>query len=156
MSTIQWPTHAEVPEYFGEVGSCQIRIKPPYQFYLYDTRDKVSSISLHALVAPSCQRVLDRVLEVYGEKEIDKLHLNRFFGSLVVRQMRGGSKPSMHSWGIALDFDATRNQLRWGRDKAAFARRVYDPWWEAWEAEGWVSLGRAKGYDWMHVQAARP
>jgi hypothetical protein len=67
--------------------------------------------------------------------------------------MRGGSQMSMHSWGIALDFDANRNQLRWSSAKAAFAQPEYDAWWAAWEREGWTSLGRTYDYDWMHVEA---
>jgi hypothetical protein len=47
------------------------------------------------------------------------------------------------------------NKLQWGRDRAAFASAEYDAWWRTWEAEGWVSLGRTRNYDWMHVQAAR-
>jgi hypothetical protein len=61
----------------------------------------------------------------------------------------------MHSWGIALDFDPDRNQLSWGKPKALFSGVGYLPFWQAWEAEGWVSLGRKRDFDWMHVQAAR-
>jgi hypothetical protein len=61
----------------------------------------------------------------------------------------------MHSWGIAIDYDPNRNKLRWGAEKAVFAREEYKPWWEFWEEEGWISLGRSRNFDWMHVQAAR-
>lgn len=27
--------------------------------------------------------------------------------------------------------------------------------WKCWEEEGWVSLGRQRNYDRMHVQAAK-
>lgn len=151
----RWPTQSGVPAFYGSVGKNQTLVEPPYTMYLYDTRQVVRHLSLHVKVADSAVRVLTKVKEVYGESKINELHLNRFFGSLNVRKMRGGSSWSMHSWGIAIDFDANRNQLRWGRDKAAFAKAEYDPWWQAWEAEGWVSLGREKNYDWMHVQAAR-
>ena len=50
--------------------------------------------------------------------------------------------------------DPENNRLRWRADKAALARPEYDKFWEIVEAEGWTSLGRAKGYDWMHFQAA--
>ena len=69
--------------------------------------------------------------------------------------MRGGTQYSMHSWGIAIDFDPERNQLNWGRDRARLAAADCVPFWDIWEAEGWVSLGRARNFDWMHVQAAR-
>ncbi|MCF8078467.1 MAG: hypothetical protein K9K88_04215 [Desulfobacterales bacterium] len=45
--------------------------------------------------------------------------------------------------------------LKWGRDRAHFARTEYDAWWRLWEEEGWVSLGRQRNFDWMHVQAAQ-
>ena len=72
-----------------------------------------------------------------------------------IRPIRGGTRRSAHSWGIAIDFDSDRNQLHWGRDKATFAKPEYDYWWKYWEEEGWVSLGRIRNFDWMHLQAAR-
>ena len=34
-------------------------------------------------------------------------------------------------------------------------QRAIERWWALWEEEGFVSLGRAGDFDWMHVQAAR-
>jgi len=61
----------------------------------------------------------------------------------------------MHSWGIAVDYDPVKNKLKWGRDKASLPKGEYDMWWKFWEEEGWVSLGRQRNFDWMHVQAAK-
>jgi hypothetical protein len=69
--------------------------------------------------------------------------------------MRGGNSYSMHSWGIAIDFDPERNRLNWNSGEARLAKPDCIPFWQAWEAEGWVSLGRTRDFDWMHVQAAR-
>ena len=67
----------------------------------------------------------------------------------------GGRAMSMHSWGIAIDFDPAHNRLRWGRDRARLAGPDYRAFLDIWEAEGWISLGRERNYDWMHIQAAR-
>ena len=149
-----WPRQQDCMKFYGPVGRSQVLYTPPYQFYLYDTTTPVRRISLHEKVVDSADRVLNQVLDRYGTDAISDLHLDRFFGSLNVRQMRGGSAWSMHSWGIALDFDANRNQLKWNSQRAAFAQPEYDDWWACWEAEGWTSLGRARDFDWMHVQAA--
>lgn len=70
--------------------------------------------------------------------------------------MRGGGKWSMHAWGIAIDYDPERNQLTWGRERAAFSRPEYAACGGvSGRKREWVSLGRSKNYDWMHVQAAR-
>lgn len=150
-----FPTQADVPKFYGPTGQNQTLYTPPYQLYLYDTKTKVQHISVHTKVSSSLDTILTEVKRVYSPAQIEKLHLNRFFGSLNVRKMRGGNSWSMHSWGIAIDWDASRNQLRWGRDKAAFAKFDYIEWWQIWESNGWVSLGRERNYDWMHVQAAR-
>ncbi len=91
----------------------------------------------------------------YGEAEIARLRLDVYGGCYNPRKKRGGSTWSTHAWAVALDFDPANNRLRWGRDKASFARPDYDAWWNIWENEGWVSLGRVKNFDWMHVQAVK-
>lgn len=58
-------------------------------------------------------------------------------------------------WAVPGLRDPERNRLKWGRDRASLARPEYDPWWRCWEEEDWVSLGRARNFDWMHVQAAK-
>jgi hypothetical protein len=121
----------------------------------WDKRHVVDKISVHELVHNSAERVFHQIHEAYGHEQIKSLRLDLFGGSLNVRKMRGGNSYSMHAWGIAIDFDPERNQLRWGSDKAVMAKPAYSAFWDMWEAEGWVSLGRSRNYDWMHVQAAR-
>ncbi len=102
----------------------------------------------------SIEKIMRAVLDHYGLERVQELRLDYFGGCYNDRSIRGGTLPSMHSWGIAIDFDPANNQLRWGRDRATFSRPEYQAWWEIWEAEGWVSLGRQRNFDWMHVQAA--
>lgn len=149
-----WPNQRDVQEFYGTAGQNLVSYRPPYEFYLYDTNRPVSVITLHKKVVASVEEVLQDVRRNYTPKQIHELHLNRFFGSFMIRKMRGGKEMSMHSWGIALDFDASRNQFRWTSEQAAFAKPVYEAWWQCWESQGWVSLGRQRNFDWMHVQAA--
>lgn len=94
------------------------------------------------------------VLNSYGLDEIKRLRLDKWGGCYNIREIRGGNKMSMYSWGIVVDYDPVRNKLKWGGDKATFAKREYDNWWKCWEDEGWLSLGRQRNFDWMHVQAS--
>lgn len=149
------PDANSLTSYYGAVGTRQIKMTLPYPFRLaWDVSKTVSTITCHELVVPSLTTVLTNVEQAYG-KDISKLGLDLFGGCLNVRQMRGGSSPSTHSWGIALDFDPLRNQLKWKSDKANFAKPEYNQWWDIWESSGWTSLGRTKNYDWMHVQATK-
>lgn len=154
-----WPRQtpeADLIRHYGPVGSNQTSIDVPYPHKLaWDTGTVVNRFSCHERVHDSLHRVLTRVVDHYGLAEIRRLRLDMWGGCLNVRQMRGGTRYSTHSWGIALDYDPSRNQLKWGRDKATLARSEYDMWWRLWEEEGWVSLGRQRNFDWMHVQAAR-
>ena len=152
----QWPTQANVLKHFGEVGSNQVMLTLPYEMRLaWDTKTTVARMSCHKLVMPTFRRVFERTLAHYGIAQIRKLRLDLFGGCLNVRKMRGGSNWSMHAWGIAIDLDPDHNALRTAAPAAKFSGHAYDPFWAIVEAEGLVSLGRARNFDWMHFQAAR-
>ncbi len=127
----------------------------------------ITRFSINNRCHDSALRVLERIAEHYSPAEIIEHGFNLFAGCYNKRRMRGGSSWSMHAWGIAIDFDSARNRFRWGYDakldandewgtngKPYLARPECDKFWEFWEDEGWLSLGRARNYDWMHVQAA--
>jgi len=155
-----WPSYANnedaVNAFYGQPGTNLKKLVPPYAHFLsWDPGKRVTGISCNTKVHDSLGRVLTKVLGIYGASVIERLRLDQFGGCFNKRLMRGGTRWSTHSWGIALDYDPNNNRLKWGADKASFSRPEYQPWWECWEEEGWVSLGRSKNFDWMHVQAAR-
>lgn len=151
-----WPRQRDVPETFGGPGASQKMFEPPFAMRLaWDTATAIGRFCLHEKVHASAERAFAGMLSHYGLPRLRALGLDLFGGCLNVRRMRGGSALSMHSWGIAIDFDPARNQLRWGRDRARMARPEYAAFLDIWEAEGWISLGRERNYDWMHIQAAR-
>jgi hypothetical protein len=143
-------------KFFGPVGQNQTQIALPYPMVLaWDMGVKVSRITCHEKVVSSLQSIFDKLLAEYGHTRIRELGIDLFGGCLNVRKMRGGTAWSIHSWGAAIDIDPDRNRLRETSATARFARREYLPMLEAFESEGWVSLGVARDYDWMHFQAAR-
>lgn len=152
-----WPlqTQSELEKYYGAVGTNQTKITSPYPLHIaWDLNKTITKFSCHEKVADSLVRVLERVHDHYGDR-VSELGLDLFGGCLNVRKLRGGTAYSTHSWGISVDWDPERNKLRWGRDRANFAKPVYNKWNDLWAEEGWVSLGRAKNYDYMHYQAAK-
>ncbi len=154
----QWPLQhsPEFQEYFGERGTRLTTIDLPYEMKLsWLLTSRVRRTTCHENIAESLVRVLQKVKDIYGSNEISRLRLNHFGGCFNNRKIRNGTLWSMHAWGIALDFDPNRNQLNWGRDRAVFSHPDYDEWWNCWEEEGWISLGRRRNFDWMHIQAAR-
>jgi hypothetical protein len=151
-----WPRQSEVSRFYGDVGKQQVMVPLPFPMRIaWDLAKSVNRISLHEKLAESAARALARIADAYDEAARAELGIDIFGGSLNVRKMRGGNDWSMHSWGIAIDFDPTRNQLKWGRDRARLAQADAETFWKIFEEEGWLSLGRARNYDWMHVQAAR-
>ncbi len=151
-----WPRQADVMAYYGPVGTNQTTINVPFDFWLaWDKSKRVSKITVHKKVAESAQHCFDRIAEVYTAAERKALGIDIFGGSLNVRKMRGGSNYSMHSWGIAIDFDPERNGLHTKKPQARLSHADAVPFWVIWESQGWLSLGRARDFDWMHIQAAR-
>jgi hypothetical protein len=129
---------------------CPWRLRPAW-----DRARAISGFHVHEKTAPSLSRVPARIAARYDAAQIAEIGIDLFGGDYAPRPMRGGAEMPLHGWGIALDFDPERNQLGRGRFHARLAQPDCIPFWEAREAEGWVSLGRARNYDWMHVQAAK-
>jgi len=156
--TNDWPkqNYATMTAFYGGPGENQTQLSLPYAMVLaWDTGTAVKKITCNKKCQESLYNIFEKTLKVYGIEDIKKLKLNLFGGCLNVRKMRGGSSWSIHSWGAAIDLDPNNNQLKWGKDRATFAKKEYLDFWKIVENEGWISLGRAKNYDWMHFQAAK-
>jgi len=155
---ICWPkqNYETMVEYYGPIGENQTSLTLPYKLKLaWEPNVTLNKITCHIKVASSLYSIFEKTLNVYGYKNICALKLDVFGGCLNVRKMRGGSSWSIHSWGAAVDLDPDNNQLKWGNDKATFAKKEYNEFWQIVENENWVSLGRNKNYDYMHFQAAK-
>lgn len=151
-----WPRQADVEAFYGAIGANQTRLILPFPLRLaWDPAKTITAISIHEKVHDSAKRCFDRIAGAYDAAARKATGIELFGGSLNVRKMRGGDRWSMHSWGIAMDFDPDRNGLHSNRTNARLAQPDCNEFWRIWEEEGWVSLGRTSDYDWMHVQAAR-
>lgn len=150
------PNYSELTSFYGQRGSNLIKVKAPYQMRLaWNTSKRVTSLTVNKKAATDLVKVLNQTKDHYGMEKIRDLGLDLYGGIFNNRKMRGGSHWSVHSWGVAMDIDPARNALRTKSPKARLSKKDAERWFEFWEDLGWVSLGRSKNYDWMHVQRVR-
>jgi hypothetical protein len=148
-------THEIIKKYGkpNENGTYLVAIKLPYPMRLaWDTKTKVTTMRCHKLVAEKFTNVFNELLKVYGLAKIQELGIDLFGGCFNFRAMRGGSDYSRHSWGIAIDLDPSRNQLKETSATARFSRPEYDLMIDIFYKHGFISLGKEKNYDWMHFE----
>jgi hypothetical protein len=151
-----FPSYRTIKSVFGEAASGLKTMLIPFEMKLaWDVSVKVKRITCHHKVASSLLGVLEKLLEHYSVDGLKQLGIDLYGGCFNKRKMRGGSKLSTHSWGAAIDLHPAKNQLRWNHKRALFAKKEYQFMLNAFAAEGWVSLGVEKDYDWMHFQAVR-
>lgn len=151
--TYSWPRQSSAKDFYGEVGTSQVKCQLPFTMVLaWDTGTKLTSYSCHKLVKEPMERIWNRVYEHYGYDKIVDLRLHMFGGCLNVRKMRGGSSWSMHSWGAAVDIDPERNALHMNKSQATLSKPIYDKYWEFIYDEGAIGLGPERDFDWMHFQ----
>ena len=130
-----------------------VTLKLPYPMRLaWDKNVKVNKMQCHRLVHDKLSAIFNDILAHYGYEKIVELGIDLFGGCFNFRTMRGGSEPSRHSWGIAIDLDPERNKLKETSKTARFARPEYKPMIDIFYKHGFVSLGREKNYDWMHFE----
>lgn len=152
-----WGAQRDMDRRYGPAGGPQCtagKVDLPFTMRIaWDKRSTIQRFSCHEDVAQSAERVYARVASAYSPEAIRTLGLDLFGGCYNYRKKRGGSTLSTHAYGLAIDTDPERNQLKWNATRARLAKPDAEEFWKCWEAEGWLSLGRARNFDWMHVQA---
>lgn len=107
----------------------------------------VRSIRCHAKVADSLRRVLEDIAA--GPHAAI---LAEYAGCFNNRPMRGGSLPSLHARGAAIDLAPDTNRLTQSWPiSATMPLEVM----ESFAREGWIAAGAFWGRDAMHFQATR-
>ena len=157
-SCIVTPTQAEVrsgKSIFGKAGdeSNLVYVKPPYPIY-YDGKLYTHGVRVHKLIADRLERVFSDVLAYYGAEKIHALKMDVYAGGYTYKKTAGGSSMSIHAWGLAIDWWPEQNAYSMHAPKAGFSKPEYAEWWRIWARHGFVSLGQARDFDWMHVQFA--
>lgn len=130
-----------------------VTLELPYPMRLaWDLDTKVNKMRVHKLIKDNFKAVFDDLLAHYGYEKLVELGIDLFGGCFAYRKMRGGTSWSKHSWGIAIDIDPVRNQLKETSATARFARPEYKPMIDIFYKNGFIGLGPEKNYDWMHFE----
>lgn len=130
-----------------------VSIDLPYPMRLaWDKKTTVKKMRCHKLVDEKFKAIFKDILDYYGLPKIQELGIDLFGGCFNFRAMRGGSDYSRHSWGVAIDLDPERNQLKETSRTARFARPEYKAMIDIFYKHGFISLGKEKNYDWMHFE----
>lgn len=148
------PATEKMAEYYGPAGEVPlVQVPVPYRMRLYDEDKLVKAVTIHERLAPSLAGIFSDIIAVFPTpQDRDRAGVTKFFGSFVNRPQRGGTRPSKHAFGAAIDLDATRNGLHtpWPT-KSAMPLEVF----EVFARRGWVGLGWLIWRDAMHFQATQ-
>ncbi len=150
-----WPLQKDAVAFYGDPYQPDFMANLTHVICPWNFTTGNNIIISHVKCADSLARVLNKTW-VDIDKSQDHAHnlgYDVFDGSYVVRPMRGGKLPSMHSFGCAFDFDAAQNQQH--SLKHLFQHNT--PLVDNFLNENWVWGGdwSPSSIDAMHFQAAR-
>lgn len=102
LAPLQRPNgRAEIERIFGPRGQNQVTVRMPA-----GRNGAMTSVTCHRLIAPRLQAVFEEI-RAQGLSNL----INTYDGCFVNRNKRGGSSPSTHAWGIAVDLNASANPM---------------------------------------------
>jgi hypothetical protein len=143
-----WPKsdQASLTKFYGTAGDESQLVSLPAPVPMFYEGKRIKTIRCHAKVAASLARALKDASDYAGEV------VAVYDGCYNNRPMRGGSLPSLHARGAAIDLDASNNgnHVAWPV-RATMPLEVM----EAFAREGWLSAGAAWLRDGMHFQATQ-
>jgi hypothetical protein len=139
-------------------------VRPPDGWQLFyqddDGLKPVSGIRLNKNVADGFGQVLTDIwnhvkTDLGGSasdndirKRLHDLRLDQHSGGFNYRVIHGTGRLSLHSYGIAIDWDADNNP------QGHTSHTIPDWWYDIWNAHGWVDGRHFSNPDPMHVQFA--
>jgi D-alanyl-D-alanine carboxypeptidase len=164
----KWPHERDVPTVFGMNRKVTrgvagpdpaweranlVTVKLPWRGVAsWDRTLRITGLRVHKDTAGSLSDILALIWAMAGKSQraIETMGMHLIGGGYNWRQKRRGSSLSMHSYGIAVDFDPDRNGM--GDPTPAMDLRVV----EIFEHHGWTWGGRwsPASRDGMHFQAA--
>lgn len=151
-------TDQQIIQKYGQPGDLSnfMTMQLPYPMRIgWDTKVTVNKMQCHKLAADKFYNVFIELLNHYGLQNLQRLGIDLFGGCVNVRLQRGSkTKWSRHAWGIAIDLDPARNQLKWKKDRAVFAKPEYKPMIDIFYRNGFIGYGPEKNYDWQHFELA--
>lgn len=143
---------------FGKAGdeSNLVNVPVPANYPLKYEGKRVKTIRFHKLGADRLAAALNDIINHYGA-DIETVAPGAcvYDGSYNFRKTTGASSYSIHSWGIAIDFDASKNTMKMSAPQARLSQPVYKPFFDILEHHGFMSLGRRGNYDWQHIQMCK-
>lgn len=153
-----FPAESDVRGFYGPNG-VQGGHTPPMKkislpFLIYYAGQPVKTLNCHEKCADSLLRVFERLAEAFPTEEARKAAgILEYNGIYNPRKKVGGDTPSMHSWAIAIDINASKNgnKVHWPAS-ATMPLEVM----ECFSKEGWTSAGAFWSRDAMHFQATKP
>lgn len=112
---------------------------------------------LEDVFQPVLDDVWDHVKQDLGRSATDEqvrprlheLRLDQHDGGFNFRKITGGQGLSLHSFGIAIDWDPENNPR-----KKRLTRTLPNWWYDIWKARGWSDGSHFSTPDPMHVQFA--
>jgi len=137
---------------YGEIGDTSQLVTMTFPYPMYYDGNIVKTAKCHRLVKDDLEAIFKEILTTFGLEKIKKLKLDQYSGLYNVRNKRGGSTPSIHSWAIAIDLYAAENSLKARTGTALFSKPEYKSFIDIWYKHNFKSFGRELGYDWMHFQ----
>lgn len=143
-----WPKsdQSSLTRFYGTAGDESQLVNLPAPVPMFYENRKIGTIRCHRKVADSLSRALTAAYAAAPA------FVHVYDGCFNNRPMRGGSTPSLHARGAAIDLcaDGNGNRVAWPVNASmpievmiAFAR------------EGWIAAGAFWGRDAMHFQATQ-
>ena len=150
-----WPVQAAMRAFYGPVGANLVPLVPPFVM-TYDGKP-IHSFVVNARCKDSLARVLIAIWEAAGKSQavVDEWGASIFGGCFNNRSMIGGTTPSCHAYGAAIDLDPARNPYTHNMNVKGHFTPDH-PVTLAFAREGWIWGGNWTGVkDYMHWQASR-